>query len=211
MKLTGIITGDIVKSSRIKKDDRNKLLTIIKNIPVELENISPTKIEIYRGDSFQILVEKSEQVLKIAILIRAKLRSCNKGWDARLAIGVGKIDFEAENVLMSDGEAFQNSGREFEDLGKSRLAIRTSWSEANDELRVSTAFADYIITKWTMEQAQAVFQVLSLPLPKILQEDVAKKLGNSIANTSKLLSRASEKLIKNYIDRFENIVTNHSK
>lgn len=67
---------------------------------------------------------------------------------------------QEESVTESDGEAFRNSGWEFDELGKRKLAIRTPWQNMNDELKVSTAFADDIVSEWSVAQAQAIYASL---------------------------------------------------
>lgn len=41
-------------------------------------------------------------------------KNLNEIWDARIAIGIGRIKFVADNISTSDGEAFQYSRRAFE-------------------------------------------------------------------------------------------------
>ena len=64
----------------------------------------------YRGDSLQVVVDKPEYALAIAIALRAKLKAetpdQQKLWDAKLAVGIGEISFESDNIVTSDGEAF---------------------------------------------------------------------------------------------------------
>lgn len=209
MEIKGIITGDIVNSSNIKGEDRNKLLSIINGLVVELKSISLLKVEIYRGDSFQIYVDNPSQALKIAILIRAKLRSYDdKKWDTRLAVGIGCVDFESENVVTSDGEAYLNSGREFDKLGKKRLGVCTPWSDFNKELLVSTAFADNIISKWTSKQSKAVFLLIS---KDITQKQLAEEMNTKPQNISQTLLKANESLFVAYIKRYESVINNTTK
>lgn len=87
-------------------------------------------MELYRGDSFQLLVEDPAMTTKIAILLRAGLiyHTPNKDagmWDAKVSIGIGSIDFISDNIVTSDGEAFIYSGRQLDNMGKHRLSIRT--------------------------------------------------------------------------------------
>lgn len=72
------------------------------------------KVEFFRGDSFQMIIDAPENAMKIAVLLRAGLRSCTpkeckKPWDVRLSLGVGTISYYANNTVLSDWEAFQYS------------------------------------------------------------------------------------------------------
>ena len=209
MEIKGVITGDIINSSDIKGEDRTKLLSVIDGLVAELKKITLLKIEIYRGDSFQIHVDNPSQALKIAILIRAKLRSyADKKWDTRLAVGIGSIDFESKNVVTSDGEAYLNSGREFDKLGKKKLGVCTPWSDFNNELLVSTAFADNIISKWTSKQSKSFFLSVSRD---ITQKQLAEEMNTKPQNISQTLLKANESLIIEYIKRYESVINTRTK
>lgn len=93
-KIKGVITGDIIDSSAIQIEYRDFLLKSIQKIAEELNVIEPLKIEFFRGDSFQMVINNPENAMQIAILLRAGLKShtpkgCEKPWDARLSLGVG--------------------------------------------------------------------------------------------------------------------------
>lgn len=206
--MKAVITGDIINSTSIALDQRAALLQCLETILTELRCLSPLEYEIFRGDSFQIVVEKAESALQIAILIRAGLRhnisqNSHTVWDARLAIGVGGIDFVTNNIVTSDGEAFQYSGRAFDELGKNNLVIKTRWENMNEELKVSTLFADEIISNWTPAQANVVYQSLAL---KKTQKEIASQQQQSAQNISKLSVLAKEKLIRAYINRYQNLI-----
>ena len=208
--MNGIITGDIIDSTSIPIEHRKDLLTAISVISEELQVFSPLKCEIYRGDSFQIVVNRPEMAMLIAILLRAGLKSripkgSKQNWDARIAVGIGEMEFISDSILVSDGEAFRLSGREFDELGTRNLAIRTRWDDANEELKISTAFADDIITNWTSSQSLVIYMSLAY---QMTQKEIADKLGQSSQNISKLSNVAKEKLIRTYINRCTQIIMN---
>ena len=121
--MNAVITGDIISSTSIPFEERKKLLEIFDKIVNDLQSLCELKCEIFRGDSFQILVEKAELALEVAVLIRAGLKMNTPEnskiiWDARVAIGVGEIEFIDDKVITSDGEAFKYSGRAFDELIK---------------------------------------------------------------------------------------------
>ena len=128
MDIKAVITGDIINSTRIRAERRTLLIDSILRVADELKILSPLQIEMFRGDSFQVVVDEPEEALRIAILLRAGLKcstplECGSAWDARIALGVGEISYGADKIVMSDGEAFHFSGRELDGIGKSRLAV----------------------------------------------------------------------------------------
>lgn len=208
MKIKGVITGDIVSSSSIQLEWRDMLLHAMQEIAEDLKSISLLKIEFFRGDSFQILLEQPEKTLLVGILFRAGLISKTPQkskdlWDARISIGVGEVSFLTDNIVVSDGEAFVFSGREMDNMKKSRLSVRTRWEQINEELSVGTAFADDIISGWTQAQAEVIYLVL---LHEITQKEVSERIGKSPQTVSRLLSYAKENLIRKYLDRYQDLI-----
>lgn len=209
-KIKGVITGDIIESSAIQIEYRDFLLESIRNIADELSVIAPIKIEFFRGDSFQTVIDSPENAMKIAVLLRAGLKGhtpkgCKKPWDARLSLGVGSISYYADNTVLSDGEAFRYSGRELDEIGKRNLVVKTRWEDVNEELQISTAFADEIISSWSISQSQAVYQAL---LYNISQKEIAHKFQTSVQNISKLLRAAKLNLVQTFIDRYHYLISN---
>ena len=207
--IKGIITGDIVDSSLIPNEWKSKISETLNKIISDFRKQSPAKIEMFRGDSFQIIVEEPTSSLAIGIALRAALRANTPDglspWDARISIGIGEVSFESESIVTSDGEAFRLSGREFDALGKRRIAISTTNEALNAELKLNTAFADEIITKWTPRQAEVVYASL---ITDATQKDMAESLGMKLSNFNKHWNLAHGGLILSYIDRFEELITN---
>ena len=212
-KIKGVITGDIIESSAIQIKYRDFLLKSIREIADELSVIEPLRIEMFRGDSFQAVIDSPENAMKIAVLLRAGLKGhtpkeCKKPWDARLSIGVGTISYHADNTVLSDGEAFQYSGRTLDEMGKRRLVVKTRWADVNEELQVSGAFADEVVSSWSVPQSQAAYQAL---LYNISQKEIANKFQKSAQNISKLLGAAKLNLVQMYIDRYHKLISNLTK
>lgn len=211
-KVKGVVTGDVVRSSVMHGAFRDALLASLRLVASDLSLIEPVSVEIFRGDSFQLVVDAPENALRIAILLRIGLKSHTPHdspfpWDARLSVGIGSISYHADSVVLSDGEAFQFSGRELDKMGKRRLVLKTRWQDVNDELTVSTAFADDVISSWSVAQSQAAYQSILYAMP---QKDIALKLHMSAQNVSKLLSTARLSLINAFINRYHALISSHA-
>ena len=206
--MKGVITGDIVDSSQIKAQNRGHLLNCLNSMSEELQLISPFRMELFRGDSFQLLVEDASAAMKIAILLRAGLIHSTpdkdeKAWDARISLGIGNVEFLSDSIVTSDGEAFQYSGRQLDEMGKQCLAVKTPWDEANKEMELSTAFLDDIIKGWSGKQAGMIYLSLRQDIPK---KDVAELIGTSVQNVRNVLATAKENLVKKYLERYSEII-----
>src|SRR6185312_4513291 len=113
--MIAVITGDIINS---KKLNPKKWL---KPLKAELEAIGPgPKLwEIYRGDSFQLMITNPAEALITSIKIKASLKSVS-GMDVRMAVGIGTKIHSAQKVTESNGTAFVHSGEKFEMLKKEK-------------------------------------------------------------------------------------------
>ena len=224
MSTYAVITGDIVKSQDIKEDKRRLLIKSLKNAFKDINKAylhePKAPFEIFSGDSFQAIIKKPELALRISILLRAKLRSTlssseptekpilypyRKNWDARIAIGIGSVDFNSKKIVESDGQAFQFSGKLLDDIKKTnyRLKVQTPWNDVNMELEVGCSFADSIISEWSTYQAEAIYLYLMNELP---QTFLAEKLGIAQPSFRKRLITGKAESLNLFINRFEKLI-----
>ncbi len=211
MKIKAIITGAIVQSELIPIDKRDFLIKVLHNIVDELQKMSPMKMEIFRGDSFQVVIEQPEASLKIASMIRAGLKAHSPTgskpvWDARISIGIGTTDYQGDSIVTSDGEAFKLSGRGLDSIEKNRLVLSSCWQDVNEELEVGLAFLDDLISHWSTNQAKVIYLSVA---QKLSQACIANSIEKSQQNVSKTLTSAKESLLVRFLNRFEAIIIKH--
>jgi len=159
MDLNAVITGDLVKSSRIKDEGIGAVLKSFKKSFNEINNYllsGDGLLEIYRGDSFQIVVKKPEKALLVSKTIYLAYS------DARISIGIGTINYNKGNIVEWQGDAFKRSGQLLDRMikGNKRLGINTPWVKINKELEVESMLADAIISRWTATTAETIYQYL---------------------------------------------------
>ncbi|HEY5407255.1 MAG TPA: SatD family protein [Ginsengibacter sp.] len=181
--MVAVITGDIINS---KKINPQKWLKPLKK---ELDTIgsSPKFWEIYRGDSFQLIITKPEDAVTTAIKIKATLKSISD-MDARMAIGIGSRTHNAQKVTESNGSAFVHSGEKFEMLKKEKqnLAIKSDWPEFDKELNLFLKLSLIAMDNWTVNAAEIVKTIMENP--DKLQQELGKIVGikqNAISNRLK--------------------------
>jgi len=221
MEFYAVITGDIINSSDLGAERRQKLLDSLKEafqkITENVLNEKENPFEIYRGDSFQAKIKNSQLAIFIGIIIRAKIRSLNYEIyragrvsvgnlnDARIAVGIGKIDFAASKTIESDGEAFKFSGELIEKMKREKraLMVRTPWLEVNSELEVECLLVDQIISDWSFSQAEVVYEIL---LGDKIQSSLAKKIGISQPAVSKRITSAKIEGINLFINRYKELI-----
>ena len=183
--MVGVLTGDIINS-------KNYEPTVwMKPLKRELNKAgkNPMTWEIYRGDSFQLLIKKPENALLYAIAIKAALKSIKK-LDVRMAIGLGEVAFNAEKITESNGSAFVNSGEKFELLKqeKQNMAIKSEWPDFDKEMNLYLKLSLMAMDNWTVNAAKAMN--IAINNKDKSQVDLGELLGINQSAVSSRLKRA---------------------
>jgi hypothetical protein len=162
-----VITGDIVASSGLSLPDRRRLLRIIGESSRRLRKIfgrvAPLEVDVFRGDSWQLLLTDPPRSLRAALLFRALLRSKMEShqFDTRIAIGIGTVDLvPRRRVSEGSGEAFRASGRALDSMKKRRMAVSFPGSKLEAPLDAIVHLVDEIAVHWTDRQARAMVGAL---------------------------------------------------
>ena len=198
--MTSIITGDIINSRKANQPE--VWLNLLKN---ELNQIGkePEVWEIYRGDSFQVEVKAIEETLKIALKLKAAVKTI-KGLDVRMAIGIGEKTFNAPKITEANGDAFVRSGKLFEHLKKDTLAISSPWPDVDAQLNLMLELALLTMDNWTRNSAEIV--KLSIEMPRATQTEIAHKLGITQGRVSDRQKRAGYDAIMRLEKRYRDLL-----
>lgn len=215
-----IITGDIIDSTHLNEAERKKMLAVLKKVFADLEeDDSHHNFKIYRGDSFQGVCKVPEEALLASLKIRAALLKSDfaestKTLDARLAIGIGEAGKMSKNIGLSDGEAFRNSGQllnpktkeEFKKLKDYKLLFKSPWEEVNAEMEVLLSAMDALMSKWTTEQAEVIYELLN----RKTQTQIAIELSKSQSSISERVQNANWLAISNILARYQTLIKQHT-
>jgi hypothetical protein len=193
--MIAIITGDITNS---RLDLASKWQTTFKET-LNRFGPSPSIWEIYRGDSFQLMVGINES-LATAVLLKASIKQ-HPLLDVRMAIGIGESAHQADRITESNGSAYIYSGECFERLKKNQLAVQTENAKFNTNINMMLNLASLTMNQWTVKQAILVYTALTHP--ELGQKALAKKMSKSQSTISKALNRAGFDEIQNLIRYFE--------
>ncbi|PTC00060.1 hypothetical protein C9975_09605, partial [Thalassospira xiamenensis] len=156
-----VLTGDLVNSRRNKNDDFQSMIGGLSEAMQYCEVNYSCRFELYRGDSFQMMLQEPTDSVVIAILIRIKLKlmSANGIWDARIGVGIGKVEHPATRLSSSLGEAYILSGNALDSIGSDRLMIKTNNEEANNCLELLTRFCDNLISTLSQKRVRSSKQL----------------------------------------------------
>lgn len=186
-KLYAVLTGDLVKSSKLDSDEFQsvkdclkkaveKLDGLIKSIPQKLVK---GEIDFYRGDGWQLLLTQPKYALRACLFLRAYLKAHSKG-DTRISVGIGRVDhIDPRQISLSTGKAFEISGKTLDELKTRRqmTAAFPYYMEGKYDNLISVfELCDVIIQGWTEKQAEAI----SWALHGLNQSQIAEKIDPGI-------------------------------
>ncbi len=163
-----VLTGDLVKSSRLAPAESRKAIALLKKAASDFEKTFPGTIEgeldSFRHDSWQLLLKRPALAVRAAIFLRAALRMQPdlRKCDTRVAIGIGPVEtISRRRVSDSRGAAFTRSGTALDATGNRCLAFASS-GEREDECvaRAVAPLLDSLISDWTATESRAVYGAL---------------------------------------------------
>ncbi|MEZ2336919.1 hypothetical protein AB6735_14850 [Mucilaginibacter sp. RCC_168] len=199
MKIYGVVTGDIKNFTRLSDQKRGKLVSDTEQLLRSMVR-QPMDAAIFRGDSYQFITDNINDILNkcIRLICWFKMNSDKHSvtrLGTRLSIGIGEIAYLGKNVLDSDGEAFHFSGRNFDKMDKEEIIRLTIFDEAKtNTYQVILMYINMIIKGWTINQAETIYQLLSIE--DSTQEKIAKELKMSQPAVAKSLRAAKWKEVE---------------
>jgi len=172
--MNAVITADIIDYSKLSTKEEDIVINTIydtfeDNIDIRT-NVDDSSFVITRGDNIQIELEKPEEALKAALLLKSGInkitlnnRKKNKPIiDVRIAIGIGEISGKRENVNESTGDAYTFSGRTLDSMKKHKrtLSIKTDNTSLDTELETEFKLLEVIMSGWTVNSAEVIYWTL---------------------------------------------------
>ena len=195
--MIGIITADLINSRKVPAAQW------MQELKKELKQWGKegTDWEIYRGDSFQLRIKEPEQLLFVAIFLKAAIKSMAP-LDIRMGLGVGEENFISDRLLENNGTAYVYSGEIFEALEKEQQGImfKSENKELNEEINLMLRLALTIMDDWSINSAKIV--CLSFKHPEKNQTALGAMENISQNSVSARLSRAHFEVINTLVNYF---------
>ncbi len=205
MPAQAILTGDIVNSTKLDTSREKKLSGVLNT----LFNKESSKIEFFRGDSFQAYTPDAKNALRLALLSRTAAISLFKDEmvvlaDVRISIGIGIVKKPVRVLKTAKSEAFILSGRKFDEIDKTnqRLAMVSANSLANEGLQVIADYLNAIFARMTGKQAEVIFELLKGEM----QKAVARKLKKTKSTLHQRITSGRWPEIERLLEQYENII-----
>jgi hypothetical protein len=199
MKIYAVVTGDIKNFTTLDNQKREKLVIETEQLLRTMVN-SEQDARMFRGDSYQFMVNDIGQVLKkcIQLICWFKINSdkaTRTQLGTRLSIGIGEIAYKGKTVLDADGQAFHLSGRSFDAMDKNEIIrLTTSNEKKNSTYEIILMYINLIIKQWSVSQAETIYQLLSME--DGTQAKIAGKLNMSQPAVANSLRAANWKEVE---------------
>lgn len=177
-----VLTGDMIKSTSLSTDKIRQSWDVIERTLADFCDAHGPVIVgspgFFRGDSWQVLTNKPALCLRLALLIRARLRS-ELETDTRISIGMGSVEtIDPQSISMSQGEAFTLSGQALDNIS-TYFDFTGQFPKNAGQIRewgpVLLNLCSEFVQSWTRRQAEIVTLALLLDPPK--HADIAQALN----------------------------------
>jgi hypothetical protein len=220
MKKIAVISGDLINSSQYEAKTLTSVLKVLKKeFRVIEKQYANEKIffSVYRGDSFQGVVENPQLALAIAFQIKTAVSSYTDvgdrpknavpSADVRIAIGIGEAEYEKDAIVEGNGEAFQFSGRTLDGMKSegTKMALTTADEEINNEFKVHLKFLDAITDRWSIASSEVVYYLIK----NLKEQEIASKLDRSQAAINHRKKAAGWDEIKLLLERYSQVAKKH--
>jgi hypothetical protein len=207
-KLYSVLTGDIIKSSKLSLDKHKLLIKVMRTCSKEITIIYPNALkyepEFFRGDSWQLLLKKPELALSIALFYRTFLKAKMKlsNIDARMAISIGTVD-----IIQSEfgiGNAYKISGETLDKKGKRRIKFASDLLPSHELIDLIIYNTDLISSKWTSKQSE----IILFALQTSNQKEIARRFHITQQAVSQHLESAGWYVISKNLNYFIAAISN---
>jgi len=204
--LYAVLTGDIVASSKISPARLKDVMQRLRDGAVRFEKKFTGsvygKLDVYSGDSWQLLMTDYGLSLRAAIFLRAIIKSYRHAEiDTRVAVAWGNVNKSSLNprrISESTGEAFTESGRALENIKKdSRLVWHPAQTDDSSRILESAIkLLDTLAARWTARQSE----IITWTLLGFNQEQVGSKLKISQSAVNQALHGAGWTAIEDFLN-----------
>lgn len=156
--LAAVLTGDLIASRDAASGHVDKAMDSLEAAARAFGNEWETDLRFtrFRGDGWQVFLEKPWYVLDAIIFMIARLKAADLGIDTRVAAGIGAVNsLGTDDLSDADGEAFYVSGDLLDSI-KSPRTLEIGGEGIGIWQRIAIGQVDCLVTGWTAAQAEAV-------------------------------------------------------
>ncbi|MDR9456207.1 MAG: hypothetical protein RI572_02250 [Salegentibacter sp.] len=211
--MIAVLTADLINSTNYSETLMGRVMAVLKEEFSDVKKKYPSSdFSIYRGDSFQGVLQHPEEALTVMLQLKTAILSISttkKGKsreaDLRIAIGIGSLDFQGKTIEESNGQAFQFSGRSLDEMkyeGR-KTRLKTPSETINGEFDASLFLLDEITDRWSTASAEVIYFLLK----GLKEKEIATELGISQSAVNQRKKAAGWEAVNSLLERYNNIIS----
>ncbi len=205
--LIAVETGDIVRSTQLTRDELNEVFSYIRS-ELNDENTSlpsnkHSHLEVFRGDSYQITFFDPQSALRIALLIKLRLKFGTGSFALTQSLAIGELEDKASTPNINMSEVYVRSGRNLDFADSGELHIDKSF--ANDDFSLFSECINQFFEQLTQKQAKTLYYYIKQAFPE--HKIIAKQLSVSRQNVNTHLQRAHANLFRKFLERYKSHIS----
>lgn len=173
-RIHAVLTGDLIRSTHLPPQQADAAMSALEQAAQRWPgNLRFTR---FRGDGWQVLLDRPQTALRIALSLTASLAAADTGLTTRIAIGFGTVTHLGTGDLSdARGTAFTRSGRALDHMPRNRRWAVAGGPTLPAWIPATLALAEWHSARWTAGQAAVVAEWLD-PVDRT-QEDWASRMG----------------------------------
>ena len=174
-KAFAALTGDIIKSRAVSPPALEQAFVTLRQSAADFGQQRGLDLRFTRnrGDGWQVVLTDPTEAFDAILYFIASLRAGQGVPDTRIAAAIAPVDsIGSKDLADASGPAFFLAGDALDQMPRARQIVIAG---LNDTQTALVDLAEYISTRWTATQAEAV--AMALLSPSKTQEDIAATLG----------------------------------
>jgi len=192
--MIAVISGDLIKSQKIPKQQYDDMLYLLDQSLRFIANKFNAQFNVYRGDALQIQLPDPSDVCNAAILLYLQLKSAN--YSLRQSMAIGQLDNPRADIKTATGSAYTLSGQGLDTMNQ-QLLLQVEHCQLDNSFALNIDLIDVLLDKMSKKQANALFYYLTVKNNS--HGELAKELKTSRENVTKLLNLAHYQLIERFL------------
>ena len=211
--MIAVLTADFIDSTNYSELLTAHVMAVLKEEFLAMEKSYPaSNFNIYRGDSFQGILQTPANALDVVLLLKSALlkistthKSKSREADLRIAIGIGSLDYKGNTIDESNGQAFQFSGKTLDEMKTEgrKTRLKTPNENINGEFDASLFLLDEITDRWSTASAEVIYFVLK----GLKEKEIAIELGISQSAVNQRKKAAGWEAVKALLGRYHYIIS----
>ncbi len=203
--MLGVITGDLVHSSRASREQLREVQQRLQDIITSNQDRHRASGDMHRGDGFQLAFYHPFDAFVCAVDISCQLAMIK--WQASLSIAVADGHLN-QPVGRSHGPVFQLSGRQLEVLPRGQWRFSSSDSELEARLSMATQLIGHILSQLSPRQGEVISYWLNHQ--RCEQKQIADALQMTPQNVSLHWRKGAGNHLEDYLDNVARLLQPHT-